>query len=292
MSAAPLYRPNLARRRAYGAVFSGVSLLLSATAALALFVLLYRIALDGWRYVSWDFITAGPSVLDPLAGGVWVAISGTVSIIALTALVSLPVGVGGAIYLEEFAPKNAFSRFIQLNIANLAGVPSVVYGILGLAVFVRWMRFDRSVLSGGLTMSLVVLPVIIIASREALAAVPNSIRLAAYGLGATRWQTVWHHVLPSALPGMLTGAILSLSRAVGEAAPLMILGAVTWIDFPPRQLFDQFTALPIQIFQWSEQPQPEYPGLAAAAIIVLLGILILMNGLAIGIRAWQQRQRH
>jgi phosphate transport system permease protein len=218
----------------------------------------------------------------------------------MTALISVPVGVGAAIYLHEFAGTNRFTRFIQLNIANLAGVPSIVYGILGLTLFVRgWqielfgkprdLSFGRSVLAGALTMSLLILPVIIIATREALAAVPQSLRLGAYALGATRWQTVRHHVLPAALPGMMTGVILALSRAIGEAAPLIMLGALTYVAFVPSSPLDAFTALPIQIYYWSDQPQVEFHHLAAAGIIVLLAVLLSMNAVAIAIRTWQQR---
>jgi phosphate transport system permease protein len=182
------------------------------------------------------------------------------------------------------------SRLIQLNISNLAGVPSIVYGILGLAVFVRWANLGRSVLAGALTLSLLVLPVVIIASREAIAAVPNSIRAAAYALGATRWQTVRHHVLPAALPGILTGVILALSRAIGEAAPLITLGALTYVAFVPQSPRDAFTALPIQVYAWCDDPHPEFRRLAAAGIIVLLGVLLPLNGLAVAIRTWRQRE--
>jgi phosphate transport system permease protein len=201
------------------------------------------------------------------------------------------VGVAAAIYLEEYAPDNRFTRLIQVNIANLAGVPSIVYGILGLAVFVRWLRFDRSVLAGALTLSLLIMPVIIIASREALLAVPQSIRHAAYALGATRWQTIRSHVLPAALPGIMTGVILAVSRAVGEAAPLLMIGALTYVAFVPEGPLDAFTALPIQIYDWCDRPQPEFHHLAAAGIIVLLGILLPMNAVAVALRAWHQRRR-
>jgi phosphate transport system permease protein len=180
---------------------------------------------------------------------------------------------------------------VHLNIANLAGVPSIVYGILGLAMFVRFCHLGRSVLAGALTMSLLVLPVIIIAAREALTAVPDSTRHAAYALGATRWQVIWHHVLPAALPGICTGIILALSRAVGEAAPLMMIGALTYVAFVPAGPLDTFTALPIQIYDWASRPQSDFHGLAAAAIVVLLAILLTMNALAIGLRSWYQGKR-
>jgi phosphate transport system permease protein len=189
-----------------------------------------------------------------------------------------------AIYLEEYAPKNRFTAFIEVNIANLAGVPSIVYGILGLAVFVRFMGLERSVLAGAMTMSLLVMPVIIIAAKEAIRAVPSSLRQAAFAVGATRWQVVRHHVLPSAIPGILTGVILALSRAIGETAPLIMIGALTYVAFVPEGPLDEFTALPIQIFNWTARPQETFHELAAGGIIVLLAILLLMNATAVYIR--------
>lgn len=302
------YDPRLARRRTTGTLFGGVCLLFTLSAMATLFLLLGAVVAQGWNVLSATFFTNFPSALDPSSAGLKSAIWGTAWIIVLTALFSVPTGVGAAIYLEEYAPQNWFTRFIRLNIANLAGVPSIVYGILGLALFVRWLEFDRSVLSGALTMSLLILPVVIIASREAISAVPNTIRQAAYALGATRWQTIRHHVLPAALPGILTGMILSLSRAIGETAPLIMIGAGTYIAFTPggsfwdeyaqtpagflswlkAGLFDQFTAMPLQIYNWAAQPQPEFHRLAAGGIVVLLAILLTMNAAAVVIRAWQQ----
>jgi phosphate transport system permease protein len=211
----------------------------------------------------------------------------------LVALIAFPLGVAAAVYLEEYAARSWVQSVIQTNIANLAGVPSIVYGILGLAVFVRWMfalTGGRSVLSGALTISLLVLPVIIIAGQEAIRAVPGSIREASYGLGATRWQTVRHHVLPNALPGIMTGTILALSRAIGETAPLIMMGALTFIAFVPEGPRDAFTVLPIQIFNWASRPQDEFRNLAAAAIIVLLVLLLSMNALAIWLRNKYQKE--
>jgi phosphate transport system permease protein len=201
------------------------------------------------------------------------------------------VGVAAAIYLEEFGGRGKLSAFIDINIANLAGVPSIVYGILGLAIFVRWFSLQRSVLAGALTMSLLILPVIIMSSREAIRAVPHSIRQAALALGATPWQTVRHHVLPAALPGILTGLILALSRAIGETAPLIMIGALTYVAFVPSGPMDAFTALPIQIFNWASRPQAEFHQLAAAGIVVLLAVLLIMNAAAIIIRHRSQRDR-
>ena len=306
-AATSLFAPRIARRRRLGGVFQGLCLLVSVTALAVLLVLLSVVFMQGYRWVSWDFLSKMPSQLEPKSGGMHSAIIGTLWMISLTALLSVPTGIGAAIYLHEYARSNRFTRFIQLNIANLAGVPSIVYGILGLAIFVRWMHFNRSVLAGAMTMSLLILPVIIIASREALVAVPNSLRAAAYALGATRWQMVRYHVLPAALPGMMTGIILALSRAIGETAPLIMIGALTYIRFTPggslsdypqtvggvaewfkTAVHDDFTAMPIQIFNWAVQPHEDFHDIAAAGILVLLGVLLTMNAAAVAIRAIQQ----
>jgi phosphate transport system permease protein len=205
-------------------------------------------------------------------------------------LVSLFFGVGAAIYLEEMARPSRFTRFIDINIANLAGVPSIIYGILGLAVFVRTFGLGRSVLAGGLTLAVMILPVIIIASREALRTVPQNIRMAAYALGATKWQTVYAHILPSAMSGIMTGLILALSRALGEAAPLILVGGMTYVAFVPEGPLDQYTSLPIQIFNWIGRPQAEFQDLAASGIIVLLILLALTNLVAIFLRTRFERR--
>lgn len=281
---------RLERRRLWGKVFAAVCVVFAAVGIIALGVLLVAVVNSGWQYVSWDFLTSLPSVLDPASSGIYVALIGSLWLIAITAAASIPIGVSAAIYLEEYAPQNRLTRFIDLNIANLAGVPSIVYGILGLAVFTRGMQLGLSVLAGGLTLALLVLPVVIISSREALKAVPSSIRYASYALGATRWQTIRAHVLPSALPGVMTGVILALSRALGEAAPLIMLGALMWVDRAPHHLTDCFTAMPIQIYNWVDMPDPVFQNIAAAGIIVLLGVLIPMNAVAVAVRAWQQRK--
>lgn len=290
-TAAGIFQPRLAQRRRMGRVFALVCGCSGGVAMVFLAVLLGQALWQGAGWLNLGFIQNPPSVLNPAKAGVNSALWGTIWLIVLTAVFSIPVGVAAAVYLQEYAPDNRLTRFFHVNIANLAGVPSVVYGILGLAVFVRWMNFDRSVLSGGLILSLLVLPVIIIASREALIAVPPSFRQAAFALGATRWQTIRAHVLPAALPGMLTGVILALSRAIGEAAPLLMLGALTYVKHPPESLFDVFTALPIQIYAWADAPQKEFHHLAAAGILVLLAILLPMNAIAIGVRAWHQRRK-
>lgn len=285
------FQPRLKRRRRIGRIFAVCCAMVSLVGLAFLTVLVVRVLWEGASWLGWEFLANFPSVLDPSKAGVKSALWGTVWLIAITISVSVPVGVAAAVYLEEYAPNNCLTRLIQVNIANLAGVPSIVYGILGLAVFVRWLRFDRSVLAGALTLSLLVMPVIIIASREALLAVPQSIRHAAYALGATRWQTIQSHVLPAALPGIMTGVILAVSRAVGEAAPLLMIGALTYVAFVPEGPLDAFTALPIQIYDWCDRPQPEFHHLAAAGIIVLLGILLPMNAVAVALRGWHQRRR-
>ncbi len=288
---APFFQANLRRRRRLGTMFGLLCLMASLTGVLFLGVLLAFVFREGWSMISWELLTRFPKQLDPEKGGVKSALWGSVWLSLITIGVAVPVGVAAALYLEEYAPPGRLTRFIRVNISNLAGVPSIVYGILGLAVFVRWMGFGRSLLAGGLTLALLVLPVVIIATREALVAVPQSIRLAAYALGASRWQTVSAHVIPAAMPGILTGTILALSRAIGEASPLLILGALTYIAFVPQGPLDAFTALPLQIYAWIDAPQEEFHRLAAAAIIVLLAVLLPMNAVAVGVRAWRQRKK-
>lgn len=255
----------------------------------ALVVLLADVAVDGAGSLSWDFLNSFASRFAERAG-VKAALLGSIWILVLTAVLAFPVSVAAAIYLEEYARPNWVTRLIQLNIANLAGVPSIVYGILGLALFVRALGFERSILSGALTLSILIMPVIIMAAQEAVRAVPSSIREAAYGLGATRWQVVSQQVLPMAMPGILTGTILALSRAVGETAPLIMVGAVGFLAFTPDSIMDQFTVLPLQIYNWISRPQEEFHQLAAAGIIVLLVLLLTMNAAAIILRNRYQRR--
>jgi len=275
------------RKRA--AVFYALIVTATLLGLVVLAVLIVDVFRDGARWLDWDFITSFPSRF-PARAGIKSAIFGTIWLMGFTALFAFPIGVGTAIYLEEYAPRHWLIEILQLNIANLAGVPSIVYGILGLTLFVRAMSLDRSVLAGALTIALLVLPIIIIAAREAIKAVPNSLREGSYALGATRWQTIWHLVLPQALPGILTGTILALSRGIGETAPLLMIGALTFIAFTPASPLDPFTVLPIQIFNWTGRPQDEFRGLAAAGIIVLLGILLLMNTGAVLLRNKFQRR--
>lgn len=256
------------------------------------------------EFKSWltaDFLNT-PQSPEPELAGVRTAILGSLWVIAITILFAFPLGVGAAIYLEEYATDdNAFNRLIQTNINNLAGVPSIIYGMLGLAIFVRTLEpftsgamfglvedmttaNGRTIIAAGMTLGLLILPLIIINAQEAIKAVPNSLRQASYGMGATRWQTVWHHVLPNAVSGILTGTILAISRAIGETAPLVVVGASTFITFDPDGPFSKFTTLPIQIYQWTARPQDEFRNIAAAAIIVLLVMLLSMNALAVVLR--------
>lgn len=261
-------------------VFFGLAMLL---------VLIIDVFLDGASRLTWSFFTSFPSRKPELAGilSAWV---GTVWIMVITALIALPLGIGAGIYLEEYAKKNRLTIFIEINIANLAGVPSVIYGLLGLGLFVRYFNLDRSILAGGLTLALLVLPVIILSTREALRAIPFSIREASYALGATKWQTVRQQLLPAALGNIMTGVILAMSRAIGETAPLITIGALTYIAFLPQGLLDPFTVLPIQIFNWVSRPQKGFFANAAAGIIVLLCLTLIMNAVAILLRHHYQKK--
>ena len=283
------FDPRLPLRKRLGMLFGLLSAVAIAIGLVTLGVLIADVIHDGWRALSWDFLTSYPS-RRPEQAGILSALVGSFYILILVALIAFPLGVAAAIYLEEFAPQNRLTATIEINLSNLAAVPSIVYGLLGLGVFVRSFMLGRSLLAGALTLSLLVLPIIIIASREALRAVPPSIREAGLALGASQWQTVRLFVLPAAWPGILTGTILALARAIGETAPLITIGALTYVAFTPQSLFDPFTVLPIQIFNWISRPQPAFHERAAAGIIVLLAVLLLFNGLAIFLRARLQRR--
>jgi phosphate transport system permease protein len=289
-----LTQTALRRRHLMRRIVAAVAEVLLRMAAMvgiaALVLLLAVVTRDGFHRLSWDFITSFPSRF-PEQAGIRAALLGSMWVMVLTTVIAVPLGIGAAIYLEEFAPRNWLTRIIETNINNLAGVPSIVYGLLGLALFVRAMELGRSILAGALTLALVVLPIIIISAREGLRTVPPSIREAAMALGATRWQTVWHQVLPAALAPMMTGVILALSRAIGETAPLITIGALLFVPFDPRGPLDSFTVLPIQIFNWVSRPQPAFHEAAAAGIIVLLTVLLSMNAIAIAIRYWSERRR-
>jgi len=274
---------RIANRKRMNAVFHGLFLSSTLIGVLALVMLLYQVLAQGLGWLDWDFLTSNSS-RRPERAGIYTALLGTLWMMAITAPLTFVIGVATAIYLEEYAKDTRMSRLIQTNISNLAGVPSIVYGILGLTIFVRTFAFDQSILSGALTMTLLVLPIIIVASQEAIKAVPGSLRQASFALGANRWQTIMRVVLPSSMPGILTGSILSLSRAIGETAPLIVVGAAAFIIRPPESLFSQFTVLPIQIYTWASQPKAEFQNISAAAILVLLIILLGMNALAIILR--------
>ncbi len=274
---------NLPRRRKIASSMRWVLMAATMFAVVVLAVLLWYIISRGWSSLSWGLLANNPS-RKPERAGLGIAISGTLWIISLTLLIAFPMGVAAAIYLEEYAPKNRWTRMLQINISNLAGVPSVVYGLLGLGIFVEWMHIGRVVLAGALTMALLSLPVIIISSQEALRAIPWSLREAAYGVGATRWQVTVSHVLPAAIPGILTGVILAVSRAIGETAPLLVAGAAGFLTRKPTGFFDSYTTIPIQIYNWMSRPQPEFRDLAFAGIIVMLALLVSMNLIAIVVR--------
>lgn len=250
---------------------------------------IFDIARTGISRIDFDFLNSLPSRKAEKAG-ILPAWTGTVWILVLTALSAIPIGIGAAIYFEEYAPKNRWTNILEINIANLAGVPSIIYGLLGLQIFVRFMGFGNSLLSGAFTMALLILPIIIVSTREALKAVPSSIKEASFGLGATKWQTISSQILPASFGGILTGIILSLSRAVGETAPLIVIGALAYVPFVAKTPMDEFTVLPMQIFNWTSRPQEAFLVNAAAAIIILLVITFIMNGIAIYYRnKWQKK---
>jgi len=276
-------RRQLKVRRRKGELFSALGVVSIFIALGVLAILIIDVLVRGVPWLNLDFLTSFDSRFADRAG-LKAGLVGSVWMIGLTILFALPTGVMAAIYLEEYAGQNAVTSFIRINISNLAGIPSIIYGLLGLQIFVRYFGLNRSVLAGALTMALLVLPIIIVASQESIRAVPPSLREASYALGATRWQTTWHHVLPAAFPGILTGNILAASRAIGETAPLITIGALTYLRYVPDDPLDLFTVLPIQIFNWISKPQDEFHDLAAAGIIVLLTVLLSMNALAIYLR--------
>ncbi len=279
------------RRARWGErIFRAVALTAVLVPLAILAALLLDALVDGLSRLDLSFFTSYPSRRAARAG-ILPAMVGSLYLIGLTALIALPVGVGAALYLEEYGGRGRLAALIEVNIANLAGVPSILYGLLGLGVFVRFAGLGRSLLAGALTLALLVLPIVIIASREALRAVPHHLREAGLALGATRWQTLRRVVLPAALPGILTGAILSVSRAMGETAPLLVIGALTYVTFLPDSPSSPFTALPIQIFNWVSRPQASFAENAAAGVVVLLAVMLFLNGAAIWLRAHLERRR-
>ena len=277
------FKPRLAQRKRLGAVFYVLFILAILVGVLGLVALLAQVLWQGLPWLSWGLVSNYPSRF-PEQAGLLSALFGTLWLMGLTALFTIPVGVGAAVYLEEYAPKNWLTRLIEINVSNLAGVPSIVYGLLGLAAFVYFFSMGRTVVAGALTMSLLVLPIVILASREAIRAVPRTYREAAYGLGATKFQVVKGIVLPASVPGIMTGTILAMSRAIGEAAPMIAISALVYLTFVPSDPLDRFTVLPIQIFNWVSRPQDDFKGIAAAGIVILLIALLTMNALAIYIR--------
>lgn len=283
--------PGLNRRKRLERVMTVLFIGSTLSGVLVLTVLLATVFYQGYDSLSWGFLTNAPSSLSAEGAGIYPAIMGTVWLIALTAVMSFVIGVGAAIYLEEYAPRTWYTSVLQTNISNLAGVPSVVYGLLGLGFFVGIIGLGRSVLTGSLTLTLLILPVIIISSQEALRAVPSSLRQAALALGATKWQMVRDHVLPAAMPGILTGTILSLSRAIGETAPVVVAGAASFLLFAPESIRDRYIPLPVLIYSWTSDARAEFRDLASAAILVLLALLLILNGLAIALRHRFDRAR-
>jgi phosphate transport system permease protein len=280
---------NLQKNKLIDSAFKTLGILFTLLGIIVLAILLYNIIKVGYTRVNWDFLTSLPSRRASKAG-IYTAIIGTLDLMLLTIIFAIPIGVGAGIYLEEYAKKSRFSRLLEINIANLAGVPSIIYGLLGLGIFVRFFGFGGSILSGALTMSLLILPIIIVATRESIKAVSPSLKEASFALGASKWQTIQKVIIPSSFGGILTGIILSLSRAIGETAPLIVVGAMAYVPFVPHSLFDTFSVLPMQIFTWTTRPQDGFAIAAAAAIIILLAITFIMNGIAVYFRnKWQNK---
>ncbi|MGB7784806.1 MAG: phosphate ABC transporter permease PstA [Salinimicrobium sp.] len=280
---------SIKKNRVLDQVFKvwGIACTLLGLVLLAMFI--GSILIDGIQRIDWDFITSLPSRKAERAG-IWTALMGSVWILVLTTIIALPVGIAAAIYLEEYAKQNKLSSILEINISNLAGVPSIIYGLLGLEVFVRIMEMGASVLAGSFTLALLILPIVIVSTREALKAVPKSVRDASFALGASKWQTISRQLLPASFGGILTGIILALSRAIGETAPLIVVGALAYVPFAPSTPMDEFSVLPIQIFNWISRPQAGFELNAAAAIIILLLITFVMNGIAVYFRnKWQKK---
>jgi phosphate transport system permease protein len=280
---APRFDPQIARRRLSGTIFLGACIAAIGILLIALVALLVDVVTKGVPWLDLDFLTGVPS-RRAASAGVLPALVGSLEIGLMTGLISFPMGVAAAIYLEEYARDTLVTRTLRTNIANLAGVPSIIYGIFGLAIFVRALGLGRSPLAAALTLALLIMPVVIIATIEALRAVPDSQREGAYALGATRWQTVRGSVLPAAAPGIVTGVILAMARAIGEAAPIIVIGAASFVTFLPTPLQEGFSIVPIQVYQWANRPQADFQGVAAAAILVLLVMVAILNVLAIILR--------
>src|SRR4051812_2858155 len=280
---------SVKRNRLIDSAFKYLGIACTFFGLIMLAIFIGNILIDGLTRIDWGFITNLPSRRASKAG-ILPAWTGTAWILGLTAIIAIPIGVAAGIYLQEYGRKNRLAYIIELNISNLAGVPSIIYGLLGLEIFVRLLHFGGSLLAGAFTLALLILPIIVVATREALKAVPNSLREASYAMGATKWQTIWNQILPAASGGILTGIILALSRAVGETAPLIVIGALAYVPFVADSPMDEFTVLPIQIFNWVSRPQQEFLVNGAAAIIILLLITFVMNGIAVYLRnKWQKK---
>jgi len=286
----PTFQASTSGRHGFDRVYAALVFAATVFGLVVLAVLLVDIALEGIPVLSWQFLTGFPSTIFPETSGVYPALIGSLWLLGLTAIISVPLGVGAAIYLEEYATDTWLNRMIEINISNLAGVPSIIYGLLALGIFVNLLALGASVISGALALSLLILPVIIVATREALRAIPRAVREGGYALGATQWEVIWGHLLPMALPGALTGTILALSRAVGETAPLIVVGAVAFVNFTPDGPMDRYSALPILIYDWVSQARAEFAALAAGGIVILMVVLLLTNSLAIWLRNKYQRR--
>ncbi len=273
----------------YDAIFKYVALFFTFLGIAILALFLFKIFLQGISSINWDFLTSFQS-RRPSKAGIYAAWVGSVWIFVLTAAIGLPLGVAAGVYLEEYQKKGRLANILEVNISNLAGVPSVIYGLLGASIFVYLFKFGESLLAAACTLSIMILPIIVVSTREALKAVPSSVKQAAYGMGATKWQVIWTQVLPSSIGGIMTGAILALSRIIGETAPLILVGAAASVRFLPSSPMEEFTVLPMQIYDWSTRPQAGFQEKAAAAIIILLVITFLLNGVAIYLRnKWQKK---
>ena len=286
----PTFETSTSRRHGFDRVFTALVFAATVIGLVVLVVLLVDVAIDGVPILSWQFLTGFPSTIFPETSGIYPALIGSLWLVGLTALISVPLGIGAAVHLEEYATDSWLNRIVEINISNLAGVPSIIYGLLALGIFVNLLRLGPSVIAGALALSLLILPVIIVATREALRAIPRDVREGGYALGATKWEVIWGHLLPMALPGALTGTILALSRAIGETAPLIVVGAVAFVNFTPQDPLDRYSAMPILIYGWVSEAEAEFKLLAAAGIIVLMVVLLLTNSVAIWLRNKYQRR--
>ena len=280
---------NSVKNRVKDKIFEYIGIACTLLWLVILAIFIGNILIDGLARIDWEFMKNLPSRKAAKAG-IFTAWIGTLWILTFTSIIALPIGLAAAIYLEEYVKKGKLASLLELNISNLAGVPSIIYGLLGLEIFVRVFKMGNSILAGSFTLALLILPIVIVSTREAIRAVPPSIKAASFALGASKWQTIWHQLLPASMGGILTGVILALSRAIGETAPLIVVGALAYVPFAPSSPMDQFTVMPMQIFNWISRPQHEFTINAAAAIIILLLITFVMNGIAVYIRnKWQKK---